>query len=219
MELAKAWFPEGHLSVPPEFMSLLISHPQLQGLKLINGIPERVTRLPERGEGRNHDLWLLGRTESELVTICVEAKADEPFGNDTVAEYRNAALRRRERGEATRAPERINALLDMVGEPKSTWDSVRYQLLAAICGTVLQAKYDTSSLAVFVVHEFQTDKTKAENLQRNSEDYEKFLAVIDFPSSESTNARLHGPATIDGMECLMGKAVRVFPVKEIRDLE
>lgn len=219
MELAKAWFADGNLSAPPELMSLLFSHPSLRGLKLINGIPERVTSLPERGEGRNHDLWLLGRTERESVTICVEAKADEPFGNNTVAEYKKAALQQRKRHESTRAPERIDALIAMIGKPKSNWDAVRYQLLAAICGTILQAKNDSSNLAAFIVHEFQTDKTTMENLQRNRKDYERFLAVIGIPSSESTDARLHGPVTIDGMECLVGKAVRVFPAKEIRGLK
>jgi len=208
MEFAKAWFPGGHLSAPPELMSLLLSHPRLYDLKLLRGIPEFVTSLPERGEGRNHDLWLLGRTERESVTVCIEAKADEPFGNDTVAEYRKAALDRRERRESTRVPERIDALLDMIGKPQSNWDAVRYQLLTAICGTILQAKADSSTLAVFIVYEFHTDKTAAENLQRNSEDYERFLSVIGIPSFASTVARLHGPVTIGGLECFVGKAVR-----------
>jgi hypothetical protein len=189
-------------------MSLLLSHPRLQGLELIYGAPEHETSLPEKGEGRNHDLWLVGKTQRESVTICVEAKADEPFGNETVAEYRTAALQRRERGESTRAPERIDALLDMVGKEKSNWGAVRYQLLTAVCGTVLQAKEDSSDLAVFVVHEFHTDKTRAENIQRNREDLETFLTVLGIASPGNTGVSSHGPVTIHGMECLVGKVVR-----------
>ena len=214
MELAKAWFPGDRLHPPPELMGLLLSHPRLQGLKLIRGIPEHVTRLPERGEGRNHDLWLLGRTQNESVTICLEAKADEPFGNDTVAEYRKAALHRIEQGESTRVPERIDALLGIIGKPPSNWESVRYQLLTAICGTVLQAKQDLSSLAVFVVHEFQTEKTTADNLRRNSEHYERFLTVIGVASPSNTDGHLHGPLAIHGMECFVGKTVRSMKAKK-----
>jgi hypothetical protein len=210
MELAKAWFTDGSLSPPRELVDLLGSHPRLHNLSLVRGIPECVTSLPVKGEGRNHDLWLMGRTEHDSVTICIEAKADEPFGNETVAEYRATALHRIEKRERTGAPERIDALLRMVGRPASTWDSIRYQLLTAICGTVLQAKKDSSSLAIFVVHEFQTEKTKLENLQRNREDWERFLAVIGIPSSTAIDGRLQGPVTINGVECLVGKAVRLM---------
>ena len=158
MELAKAWFPDSHLTAPTELMSLSFSHSRLQGLKLIRGIPEHVSSLLERGEGRNHDLWLLGRTLRESVTTCVEAKADEPFSDDTVAEYRKTALHRRERGKSARAPERIDALFDIIGKPTSNSDAVRYQL-TAICATILQAKNDSSNLAVFVLHKLYTDKT------------------------------------------------------------
>lgn len=210
MELAKAWFADGYLDVPPELSSLLISHSRLADLKLIQGTPELVTTLPERGEGRNHDLWLLGKTPNESVTLCIEAKADEPFGNETVSEYREKALERRERGESTRVPERITALLDIVGMPTANWEGVRYQLLTAICGTVLQAKEDSSSLAVFVVHEFRTSKTTEENLQRNCEDYGRFLDAIGIKSGSNSGGHLFGPVMIHGIECLVGKAVKRF---------
>ena len=90
----------------------------------------------------------------------------------------------------------------MIGKPTSNWEAIRYQLLTAICGTILQAKHDSSNLAVFVVHEFHTDKTTAENLQRNSEDYAKFLTAMGIPSGGKKSGCLHGPVMIDGMECL-----------------
>jgi len=54
MELAKAWFCAFEISPPNELLQLLHSSARFTGLQLLQGIPERVTSLPERGEGRNH---------------------------------------------------------------------------------------------------------------------------------------------------------------------
>ncbi|WP_435051295.1 DUF6946 family protein [Desulfosalsimonas propionicica] len=207
MELAKAWFPDDAPAVPPEIENILLSKPRLEDLQLIEAVPELVTGLPERGEGRNHDLWIIGRTRLEQVTICIEAKADEPFGNDTVSGYRNRQCRRREQGEHTKAPERIDALLEMVGGELSNWGEVRYQLLAGFCGTILQAKKDLSELAVFIVHEFQTDLTTADRLQENSADFELFLRIIG--TDKPAIGMLSDPVAVKGVECLIGKAIRL----------
>lgn len=114
MELARSWFRNDHPQPPDELLSLLHSIPRLNKLQLIMGYPELVTPLPERGEGRNHDLALIGHTDKESVTITIEAKADEPFGNDSVLEYYFKAINRRKNGISTRVPERINQLLSMV---------------------------------------------------------------------------------------------------------
>ena len=56
MELARAWFRDNCLSPPKEMIKLLSRHSRLTQLDFIIGIPELVTPLPEKGEGRNHDL-------------------------------------------------------------------------------------------------------------------------------------------------------------------
>jgi hypothetical protein len=104
MELARSWFLNDILSPPEELMRLLLSEESLQDLRLLRGVPELVTPLPMKGEGRNHDLWLHGETSSDSVTICVEAKTDEPFGNYSIAEYRERAITRRNRGGTNRSP-------------------------------------------------------------------------------------------------------------------
>lgn len=212
MELAKAWFRDDRMSPPGEFISLVMSEPRLQKLQILQGIPELVTALPERGEGRNHDLALVGRTPREQVTICIEAKADEPFGTKTIREYWERAMRRRDSGESTRVPERIRALLGIVGQPgflpaASPWSSVRYQLLTAICGTALQAQVYSSSLAVLVVHEFRTALTLQEKLRRNHRDLEEFLSVLSSDAMSVVPGRLYGPFKVAGVDCLVGKAV------------
>ncbi len=54
----------------------------------------------------------------------------------------------------------------------------KYQLLTALCGTILQAQIDGSSLAVLVVHVFDTDLTKADKHAKNHHDIELFLSVL-----------------------------------------
>jgi hypothetical protein len=207
MELAKAWFRQSEPSPPEELSQLLHSSERLTTLKLLRGIPERVTSLPESGEGRNHDLWLLGWTQQEQVTICIEAKTDEPFGNVTVAEYRRSANKRREAGEATRVPERITKLLSLVPAGDNRWDNVRYQLLAAICGTAIQAQRDGSALAVFVVHEFHTRKTTTDKISANAKDFNAFMAAITGSQGSIVAGMLYGPVSVGGVNCLIGKTI------------
>lgn len=207
MELAKAWFRKPHASPPNEFLKLLQSSERLTGIQLLRGVPELVTSLPERGEGRNHDLWLLAGTKDEQVTICVEAKADEAFGNETVSQYRQSAQKYLESGGRTKVPQRIDRMLSIVSGASDDWDCIRYQLLAALCGTVLQAVRDGSSIAVLVVHEFRTAKTTAEKLEDNEREFAEFMQVALTLAVPISSGTLYGPVKIDGIDILIGKIV------------
>jgi hypothetical protein len=113
MELSRAWFVSPVPVCPREITELLASHPRTADVTLLEGIPEHVTPLPERGEGRNHDLLLYGRGG---VVVSVEAKVDETFG-ETIGAYYDQA---RTSAVPTRAPERIKALVSMVFGSKAT---------------------------------------------------------------------------------------------------
>ena len=89
----------------------------------------------------------------------------------------------------------------------SPWGLVRYQLLAAVCGTALQAKHDSSSLAVFVVHEFHTDQTIKVNLIRNHGEFERLIHTLSADTITVEPSHLYGPFQIFGMSCLLGKIV------------
>jgi len=212
MELARSWFRNEYSSPPLELLSLFRSNARFDGLRFITGTPELVTLLPERGEGRNHDLALKGCIIDESVTMCIEAKADEPFGNASVVEYWRSAINRREKGVSTRAPERIEALLSMVdpmNRPvnESPWLHVRYQLLTALCGTILQGRTDGSPLSVFVIHEFQTDETSPLKQAQNHLELERFLSIVSGKDLCLEIGKLYGPFNITGMQCLIGKII------------
>ena len=91
---------------------------------------------------------------NQINTVTIETQAVELFGNDTRLEYYDKAITRRDKGTSTRVPERIEQLQGMVDPKtpveKSKWRNIRYQLLTALCGTILQAKIDDSTLAVLV---------------------------------------------------------------------
>jgi hypothetical protein len=213
MELARSWFRNDILSPPGELLSLLHSSTRLKDLQFIIGIPEQVTPLPERGEGRNHDLALIGNTPKEQITLTVEAKADEPFGSDSILEYYTKAIKRRDKGTFTRVPERIEQLLSMVDPSKvpiadSKWKDVRYQLLTALCGTILQAQTDGSSLAVLIVHELKTELTETHKHAQNHSDLETFLGVLSDGKNLGIEAgKMYEGFNVDGMDFMIGKIV------------
>lgn len=202
MELAKAWFRDGTLKAPSELVSLLDSHETLQGFEISEGIPEFSTSLPERGQGRNHDLWLLGRSGSKMVTVCIEAKVDEPFGNDTVAEYRAKAEKS---GKPTRVPERIEALLRKVPN-RDEWEDVGYQLLTAICGTAIQAVADNSKYGVLVIHELNRTEADQVKLEKNEADLGRCLRALAGTEVTVEAGVIWGPFEVGGAEVYVGVA-------------
>lgn len=154
----------------------------------------------------------MARTARESITICVEAKADEPFGTYSVSGYWTRAEGRRRAGERTRAPERIQTLVGMV-DPESSvplesrWSAVPYQLLTALCGTVLQAEADQSSAAILVIHEFHTELTQADKIACNRQDLDAMVSALSGRIVTVRSGRLYGPFHVREVHCFVGKAV------------
>lgn len=214
MELAKSWLPAATPRCPPELTALFGTNSLAASLHLEEGHPEFVTPLPERGEGRNHDMMLTGTTVSGKAVVCVEAKVDEAFGLK-IGEYWHEA---KGSGRPTRAPERIQSLLEIVFGAKSQpdqqpWCDLRYQLLTGIAGTLLQAADERAPVGVFVVHEFQTSLANPKLVTANAQDYQRFVELLFSVSSVKTG-QIYGPLTFQShqrlahpVELYVGKAV------------
>jgi hypothetical protein len=218
MELARAWFVAPTPTCPQEVSDLLASHPRTARLTLIQGIPEHVTSLPERGEGRNHDLLLLADGENGGTVISIEAKVDESFG-ETIGTY----WANRKRSTApTRAPERIEALLSMAfgasARPATDpWRRLRYQLLTAVTGTAIEAARRQSAAAVVIVHEFRTDSANQDNVAFNTKDFQSFVgALLGLQPDEVAHGHLYGPASL-APSAHLERAVDVFIGKAVFD--
>jgi hypothetical protein len=197
MELARSWFDSGSLSCARELKELLASHPWTRGCDFLEGQPEFVTPLPQPGEGRNHDLWLRASCAAGPVTICVEAKADETFG-DLVGEAVEKAKRR---NPSAGLPARIAALLEVLFAQKCNpedlpWRGFRYQLITAFAGTAIQAARDGSRTAALVVQEFCGDHLDAALQGQNDADLPYFLDSITPPVAGLRPGVLVGPIVV-----------------------
>jgi hypothetical protein len=187
-ELGRLWTASGEPAVPAELAELLESHDATRGTSIRNGITELETALPPGTHGpRCHDLALFADQGPSSVLICIEAKADEPFGGTVAEEFRKA--KGQERRKVTRFPERLDWLTrSLLGIPafsdlehsvlSEQIHNLPYQLFTAIAGTLLEAERQNSAKAVLVIHEFRTVKTTDKKMERNARELDRFLRLL-----------------------------------------
>jgi len=128
---------------------------------------EHVTPLPEKGEGRNHDAILFNKD----ILVTIEAKADEPLGNLVEEELASASVNKLQR---------ISTLLTYLFKMGfKGYRKLRYQLITASVGTILEAEAKKLDQALLLVLVFKTNgNVEEEKLARNSSDIKAFLEAV-----------------------------------------
>lgn len=112
--------------------------------ELLLALPEHKVPLPGGSRSSQNDIWVLARSEGQLISIAVEGKVSEPFG-PTVQEWQAEPSR----GKA----ERLGYLLSLLGL-SAVPDSTRYQLLHRTASAIIEAQRFNASHAVMLVHSF-----------------------------------------------------------------
>lgn len=197
-ELGRIWTANREPTVPSELTELLNSHNATRGTVIRSGITEHETQLPPGTNGpRCHDLALFGEQSRSAVTICVEAKADEPFGATVADELQNS-----EKRPVTAFPQRLHWLTrSLLGIPafksgghNTVSDQIRdlpYQLLTATASTLLESENQHSAKAILLIHEFRTPKTYDEKMERNASELNRFLRfLLQHNGAADTNFQL-----------------------------
>ena len=133
------------------------------------------------GNPSNLDLGITGYLKrsslKEGLFVGVEAKVDETFGGTVGSRY-SSAMKAREAGKNTNAPERVKGLLSNYFSAKdspcsSRFADIRYQLLTGTAGTVA-TPYD---VCVFYIMVFRTSLYDERKGLKNRQDYENFVAA------------------------------------------
>jgi hypothetical protein len=219
-ECAHAWCSDSGLSVPQELIQLLDSHPVMQAAKFISATPEYRVRFDRlRGEPRNSDMVAVAENEAGIIAISIEAKADELFGDSLQEIYRKG-------NEKLSCGQKTNAIIRLENLKKSLLpnetgkapddDALRYQLLTGVAGSLAFALEVGADKAVFIVHEFITDKTKDAKHEANTLCLNQFANRITAGAvGQVTPGQLYGPLIVPGNPLFaappalyIGKAIR-----------
>lgn len=144
--LADAW--EGADPWPPEVETALTSA-GFGDLDLLVAIPEHLTPLPGGARASQTDLLVLARRAGgEQVVLAVEGKVAEPFGDHSVAEWR-------QQSDSKGRQDRLAFLLERLGLPDDDAAAgLRYQLLHRTAAALLEAERFGAPEAVMLVHSF-----------------------------------------------------------------
>lgn len=198
METAKLWL----CGIPIEFAEML------NGFDLDYELcsPELVSRFDKyNGNGRNHDLLILAKDKkNEKVMISVESKVDESYGQ-TIGPYLKSIRRKKEGGKASNADSRIEELRKAIIPQFETnvFESLRYQLLTAVAGTLREAKMQGAKRAIFLVQTLKTSNINEGKNRKNQRDLDSFIKVIS--NGKHPNIRdndLFGPFKFTGNEII-----------------
>jgi hypothetical protein len=184
-ESAKAWLRHGAVTLPQEVATLLASHRDLIDFRLGTVTPEVCTRLDDYRQGRNADVVATGTAMGKRTLIAIEAKAAEDFGEPIEARLRSAL-------SGTNVHDRINSLASAVfGRGVLTVDPVlgelRYQLLHAIAGTVIEATDRRAEQAVFIVHYFPNPRRV---MDETFKDFRTFVRMLKSDAEVNPDALL-----------------------------
>lgn len=157
-ELAVSWHngqtrPDG---LPAEIASLLATMPVFAGATLLLGIVEHKVPLPGGGRPSCNDLWALLRGPEGLVSLAVEGKAGEKFG-ETVGEWLASAR------PGSGKPERMRFLVEKLGLTAPVPDGIRYQLLHRAASALLEAERFGAAHAIMLVQSFAEDAVSLED--------------------------------------------------------
>jgi len=152
-EMAVCWeaVRESERGLPPEVATALDSVPSLAGASLVFGVPEHKVYFEGGGHPSQNDLWGLLRVSDGLVSFTIEAKAGEKL-DDLVSVWLTKKARDR-----TNKPERLAALQQLLGIPKSDVAHIRYQLLHRSASALKEAERCKARYALVLVQSFNRE--------------------------------------------------------------
>ena len=157
----------------------------LRKIEILFAIPEHKVPLPGGVRSSQNDLFVLAKSNDELISIAVEGKVSEPFG-DTVSKWFQERTIGKEK--------RLNFLCTELGLVVADVSIIRYQLLHRTASAILEAKKFNASNALMLVHSFsQKDEW--------FEDYVAFAALFDIDAEMN---RTHFASKIGDIQLYLG---------------
>lgn len=166
-ELAECW--EQSTGFPSEFQTLFSTskNPVFNGLELLLAIPEYQVDLPGGRRPSQNDLFVLARAQDcQLVSITVEGKVSEPFGDALESWLKDASEGKKKR---------LKYLCDLLCLPSQLPLTIRYQLIHRTASAIIEAQRFNAKYAMMIVHSFSSE-------HKWFSDYQAFLSLFGVTS-------------------------------------
>lgn len=178
----------------PSSLACLLRRGGYANARLLLAVAEHKVALPGGDAASQCDVWGIVRTDSGLLSLSVEAKAREPFGNETLGEWLDA-------GGSARSRENRRVRWEFVRKhlPDGEYRSVPYQLLHRCAAAVIEAERFGFSHAVFAVLAFGTP-------EKTFVDYSGFCAAAGFLAGRDQMSRrewAQGSLSVGWADCCL----------------
>jgi len=118
-----------------------------QNIEMLLAIPEYKVSLPGGSRSSQNDLFVLAKGGGQLISITVEGKVLEPFGDTVFKWLENSSPGRKKR---------LKFLCSELGLEVDRLSNIRYQLLHRTVSAILEAKRFNASHALMLVHSFSS---------------------------------------------------------------
>ena len=120
----------------------------LNGMTPLLVVPEHKVPLPGGRTESQNDVFVLGSTPSGLVSICIEGKVNESFGEPVSKWGPDSSPGKRQR---------FQYLTETLGLEDVDLSNIYYQLLHRTASAIIEAKRFHASTAVMLVHSFSEE--------------------------------------------------------------
>ncbi|GAB4579393.1 MAG: hypothetical protein Fur0022_21310 [Anaerolineales bacterium] len=188
-ELAECWEQANGFPAEIQRMFAKSENQAFSELELLLAIPEYQVDLTDGKRPSQNDLFVLARAkDGQLVSIMVEGKVSEPFGETLEIWLKDASEGKKKR---------LKILCDILGLKNEPSLNIRYQLFHRTASAILEAKRFNAKYAVMVVHSFSPE-------HKWFLDYQDFLGL--FGTSGKINELVELPAS-EGKRIFTGWAV------------
>lgn len=158
---------------------------------LIFGVAEHKVDLPGGNAASQCDVWAVVKTSAGMLSLTVEAKAREAFGDDILERWLVA-------GEAKESLNNRKKRWDYIRSHLPESDSflqVPYQILHRCAASVIEAKRLRFQHAAFIVQAFNTPA-------KSFQDYAHFCQALKIPATRGSMAK----TSMDGISLSIGWA-------------
>jgi hypothetical protein len=159
----------------PNQISLLLQS-RFDSPVLLFAVAEHKVDLPGGNAASQSDVWAVISSSEGLLSLTVEAKAGEPFGDDTLGKWLVGTSERSVKNRKARW-EYVRSHLPIA----ESYLEVRYQMLHRCAAAVIEAERLGCSHAAFVVQAFNAPES-------SFAEFERFCAALKLPSARGSLA-------------------------------